>query len=54
MKLFITGFIQIFFVAINTYFIIQSYYLGSKTEAISGLLIFKIILKELCNYFTLE
>lgn len=28
MKLFITGFVQVFFVAINTYFISKSFYAG--------------------------
>ena len=28
MKIFITGFLQVFFVAINTYFITKEYYLG--------------------------
>jgi hypothetical protein len=28
MKLFITGFVQVFFVAINTYFISKGFYLG--------------------------
>jgi len=28
MKLFITGFIQVFFVAINTYFLSKEFYLG--------------------------
>jgi hypothetical protein len=28
MKLFITGFVQVFFVAINTYFISKQFYLG--------------------------
>ena len=28
MKLFITGFVQVFFVAINTYFISRQFYLG--------------------------
>lgn len=27
-KLFITGFLQVFFVAINTYFIFQEFYIG--------------------------
>lgn len=36
MKLFITGFLQVFFVAINTYFLTKQYYIGML---VSGFLI---------------